>query len=52
MTIYLDPQSAQQMAKYPTIRDYRQYKVHCLGAILPVLSVLGSWAMVLRSLEV
>ena len=46
---YLDLQKAQRMAQYPTIREYRQfqYRVHYFGAVLPILSVLGYWAIVL-----
>ena len=35
------------MAQYPTMREYRQHRVHDFGAILPVLSVLGYWAIIL-----
>ena len=42
----------KMMAQYPAIKDHRQYRVHFLGAILPVLSVLGYWAIVLDTLEV
>ena len=31
-------------AQYPTIREYRQRRVHFWAAILPKLSVLGYWA--------
>ena len=41
------------LAQYPTIRQYRQDRVQYLGAILlPILSVLGCWAIVLGILEV
>ena len=35
-----------------TIRDYRQYRVHCVGATLPILFRLGYWAIVLGILKV
>ena len=38
-------------AQYLTIRKYRRCRVHCFGAILPILSVLGYWAIVLGILE-
>ena len=34
------------------MRKCRQYRVHCFGAIPPVLSVLGYWANILVILEV
>ena len=40
------------MAQYPKMRQYRQYTVHCFGAILPRLSLLGCWAIVLGIWEV
>ena len=30
------------MAQYPTIGEHRQYRVHCFGAILPVVSCCGT----------
>ena len=35
------------VAQYPTVREYRQYRLHCFGAILPILSVLGYRAITL-----
>ena len=40
------------MAQYPGIKQYRRYRVHYFGAILPILSVLGYWAIVLDMLAV
>ena len=42
----------KRMAQYARIREYRQYRAHYFGAILPILSVLGSWAIMLGILEV
>ena len=40
------------MAQFPRIREYRHYRVHYLGAILPILSVLGYNASILVILDV
>ena len=40
------------MAQYHTKREYRQHRVHYFGAILPILSVLGYWAIIVGMLEV
>ena len=39
-------------SQYPRIREYRQYRVHDFGAMLPILPVLGYWAIMLGILEV
>ena len=41
------PKCPKIMAQYPTIGEYGQYRVHSFGAILPLLSVLGYWAIIL-----
>ena len=52
---FLDSKPAKvpkTIAQYSRIEDFRQYRVHYLGAILPRLSVLGARAIVLGILEV
>ena len=49
--ICLNLQNAHENSPTSAIGEYRQYRVHYVGAILPMLSVLGYWAIILGILE-
>ena len=49
--VYLELHSGQNNGPISQNREYRQHRVHCFWAILPILPVSGHWAMILATLE-